>query len=77
MNLDAETSAPRTRYWKWIGLNDEVWGVFRLNGHIFQKFKNGAWQQSDYLERACQDPDFIEIDEYESLELIRLLSSRG
>ena len=77
MDLDAETSAPRTRYWKWIGLNDEVWGVFRLNGHIFQKFKSGAWQQSDYLLRAAEDPDFIEIDDDETLELTRLLSSRG
>jgi hypothetical protein len=77
VDLDAETPAPRTRYWKWIGLNDEVWGVFRLNGHIFQKFKNDAWQQSDYLERACQDPDFIEIDEDEVQELIHSLSDHG
>jgi len=71
VNLDAKTSTPTTRYWKWVGLHDEIRGVFRLKGHIFQKFRNGTWQQSDYWERASQDPDFPEINENEAIELIK------
>jgi hypothetical protein len=74
VNLDVETSMPTTRYWKWVGLHDEIRGVFRLKGHIFQIFKNGSWQQSDYLERASKDPDFPEINEDEAIELIEVFT---
>ena len=76
MNHDAETSTPITRYWKWVGLHDEIWGVFRLKGHIFQKFRNDTWQQSDYWERASQDPDFPEINEAEANQLIEALTRK-
>ena len=71
MNLDAEPSTPTTRYWKWLGVDDEIRGVFRLKEHMFQKFTKGTWQQSDYWERASQDPDFPEINENEAIELIK------
>ena len=74
MNLDAKPSTPTTRYWKWLGADDEIRGVFRLKEHMFQKFANGTWQQSDYWERASQDPDFPEINEAEAIQLIDALT---
>lgn len=48
------------RYWKW-DVDSQILGVFRVKGGIFQRFSNGRWISSDYLERAAQDPDFVEV----------------
>jgi hypothetical protein len=47
--------------------------VFRLESHIFQIYKKGRWQSSDYLLRACEDPFFIDITVTEALELLRVI----
>ncbi len=49
----------------------QVRRVFRLKDGLFQQWKQGRWQQSDYLERAVQDSDFVEIVKDEADVLIR------
>ena len=56
------------RYWKWE-VNGNLRGVFRLTSGRFQQCRNLQWKQSDYLERASQDPEFIEVDEVEAARL--------
>ena len=52
-------------------LDGQVRRVFRLKDGLFQQWKQGRWQESDYLERATQDPDFVEIGKREADVLIR------
>ena len=58
------------RYWKWV-YGDRVARVYRLKNGIFEKFAQGRWQYSDRLERAVQDPEFVDISEEEANKLLR------
>jgi hypothetical protein len=57
------------RYWKWDA-GGRFLGVFRVKKGVFQRFSNGVWQASDYLDRASQDPDFEEVSRNDALRLL-------
>ena len=57
------------RYWKW-DVDGRFLGVFRVKNGVFQRFSNGVWQASDYLDRASQDPDFVEVSRNDALRLL-------
>jgi hypothetical protein len=53
------------RYWKW-DVDGKVLAVFRHRLGLFQVHKNGQWTDSNFYERAVQDPEFIDIDKKEA-----------
>jgi hypothetical protein len=58
------------RYWK-KQIGQQTLRVFRIQGGVFEAWRNGMWVSSDYWERAVQDPEYVEIDKLEADELIK------
>jgi hypothetical protein len=58
-------------------MDGRVLAVFRHSLGLFQVHKDGQWTDSDFYERAVQDPEFIDIDRREADRLIgkRVLAS--
>ena len=49
--------------------------VFRLKKGKFEMYAQNRWQISDILERAVQDPEFVDIDKFEADELIKTVGA--
>lgn len=64
------------KYWKWI-VAGKVLRIYRMYAGNFESYKAGRWQQSPLLERALQDPSFVEIPKKEADVLIRYVGVRN